>query len=152
MKLATCLLLFVTVSLTPAVACSCNTPPPIENALTEADAVFVGRVVEMAIQRHDGGLEKNACRFEIIEIFKGIEARKKTVLVLTAMDSGSCGYPFELGDKYLVYAYNHKEDIATNMCQRTKPLVRDYYASGKPGPDESGRIEVEQLRALLRKE
>jgi hypothetical protein len=58
--------------------------------------------------------------FEIEEAFKGIKG--ESVKIHTDAGGGSCGYPFEVGKEYLVYAYGASEDsLGTGMCSRTSP-------------------------------
>lgn len=45
------------------------------------------------------------------------------VVLLTGSGRGDCGYLFEVGQNYLVYAYGPDVDhLGTNICQRTAPL------------------------------
>jgi len=57
--------------------------------------------------------------FEIEEVFKGIKG--KSVKIATDAGGGSCGYFFEVGKEYLVYAYGASEDsLGTSICSRTR--------------------------------
>ena len=53
----------------------------------------------------------------------------------TGLGNGDCGYPFEVGQKYLVYAYGSDVNrLGTNICQRTVDLIEaaaDLKALGK---------------------
>ena len=76
------------------------------------------------------------------------------------MFGAACGFQFELGERYLVYASVYRGDMETSVCRRTRALVQPKEATvivGRPDPfakvemDEAGRIEAEQIRALLKK-
>ena len=109
-------------------ACSCAPPPAPLVALGEADAVFSGTVVA----RHDpcrprpGGTWSSMDPMEytiaVLEVWKGELA--DTVAVRTARSSASCGYSFEIGTRYLIYARTRADTgcLRTNLCTRTKPL------------------------------
>ena len=57
--------------------------------------------------------------FDIEEAFKGIKS--KSVKIATSARGGSCGYFFEVGKEYLVYAYGSSEDsLGTSICSRTR--------------------------------
>ena len=103
-------------------ACTCPEPPPPSEALKGAVAVFVGRVVEIRGRKADyanGVLVKLRVR----RAWKGVAS--ETALVTTPPDSGACGYGFQSGKDYLVYAYARKSGrFQTNICTRTTTLAR----------------------------
>jgi len=41
------------------------------------------------------------------------------VTITTYKDGAMCGYYFEVGKEYIVYAYGTKDDLSTNNCSRT---------------------------------
>jgi len=43
--------------------------------------------------------------------------------VFTGYGGGDCGYEFKIGQRYLVYAYRHKEKLTTSICTRTKSFI-----------------------------
>jgi hypothetical protein len=53
-------------------------------------------------------------------------AEGKEVVLYTANDSAACGYNFEKGKSYLVYAHSQKRGeekvLGTNICTRTALL------------------------------
>jgi len=131
-----------------ASACSCAALPgtPQErarDALSSSTAVFSGEVVEFEKPPPDttmiegtlltvvssGGTATVTLRAS--EVWKG--PRQQTVVVTTGDDSGSgCGYPFEEGEEYLVYATG--KDPSVSLCSDTKPLPEadaDLEALGK---------------------
>lgn len=146
-----------------AFGCSCDTLPPMEVEFARSDTVFVGRVVQMAVEPRSEGnyrYEVRVCRFQISEGFKGFEDQKKEVTVVTRMSGSACGFPFELGERYLVYASVYHGEMETSICRRTRALMQPQQAAVLVPPDpfvkkeemdESGRIEADQLREFLRK-
>jgi hypothetical protein len=104
------------------IACSCATKPPPKEALQKAAIVFSGRVVmgRVVKRRLDNKPEEREMReflFEVDNIWKG--PVPKRVFVLTRMGGGDCGYDFEIGHTYLVYAYGDDTQFGTNICTRT---------------------------------
>ncbi len=101
-----------------AQACSCMVPPPAEEALKEADAVFVGQVL--------GGEAKDRMTLEVrlaVERrWKGAESEEITVR--TATSGAACGFSFTEGERYLVYGYEHEGVLQVSLCSRTAPLDR----------------------------
>jgi hypothetical protein len=107
-------------------ACDCDLASagkPFKRVVAEARnksrAVFSGTVV--AIDRKPGDLYV-AVRFKIEEFWKG--ALSKEVTIFTGQGGGDCGYKFEVGQRYLVYAYKYNDrELGTNICQRTAGLI-----------------------------
>ena len=97
--------------------CSCMEPPPPGDAYEEADVVFSGEVTNMVIS--EGGYYYEVT-FQIIDIWKGEYLEEITVL--TELFSDTCGYPFQINNEYLVYAYSYNWEIYTNICTRTNLL------------------------------
>jgi hypothetical protein len=109
----------------PALPCTCMPRPSVGRALSESSAVFVGRVVgrrgaeiEFAPGRSSDGY---AFVFEVEQRYKGLLSSR--VAVRTGMGRGDCGWPFRVGERYLVYAYG-EETLETNICTRTTTLDR----------------------------
>jgi hypothetical protein len=114
-----------------AAACSCATPPTVTDAVESADLVFVG-TVERIDKRWLGlawmyvralfGKEPDVkdygfeVTFRTTTIWKG--RGKRTVSLFTGRGGGDCGYRFEEGKTYLVYAYC-RGNCYTGICTRT---------------------------------
>ena len=110
-----------------ALACSCDTTPDVAGEVARSDAVFAGRVMKMAIERRvaEPGLPRETevlvCTFAVVARLKGI-AEKKEVVVVTSTQGSACGFPFEIGSKYLVYASVFRGELETSICRRTRQL------------------------------
>jgi len=108
-----------------AYACSCAMPPGsqeerAERALAESSAVFSGAVV--AVEQGTAtasGPGNDTVTLRASEVWKG--SGLGTLEVRTPSQESACGYAFEEGREYLVYAYG-KRGLATDLCTETKPL------------------------------
>ena len=144
-----------------ASACSCAMLPGsqkerAEQALSDSEAVFSGEVVDyekspLATTMIEGSMvtimmspRPATVTLQVSEVLKG--SKQQTVQVATDVADGvSCGYPFEKGQKYLVYAYGGQQGFKTDGCTETKLLSKagaDLEALGasekpKDGGDEA---------------
>jgi hypothetical protein len=111
-------------------ACSC-TQPPSRSGVAEAGeygAVFAGNVIALRLDE-DKSLPGNAehrrhlvhAKIQVLGAWKG--SRQAEVTVETDYFSGTCGYPFKLGESYLIYARGATEPYHVDFCSPTKPLA-----------------------------
>jgi hypothetical protein len=104
--------------------CSCEPPPPPLVALRQSSAVFAGTVVSVEewFSERDGSMFN--VTFRVAERWDGATEMKATVV--TATDEARCGFEFEVGGDYLVYAFDPwfqgAEFPQTGICTRTRPL------------------------------
>ena len=98
---------------THALACSCVQPPSVPEAVDEATRVFVGSVTE--VENLDGFHQR--VTFHVTEHFKGSPV--DSVELVTAESGAMCGYPFQEGSTYVVYAHGEAGDLRTGSCSRT---------------------------------
>jgi hypothetical protein len=103
-------------------ACSCAYQPDPKKALEEAHVVFSGKVLD--IKQGVYGW-RNAVRLHVEKGWKGVDQTE--IIVLTnAGGSPSCGFNFQVGKLYLVYAYlsneTGTEQFHTSTCSRTVSL------------------------------
>jgi len=108
----------------PVVACSCLPPPPPVIALIGADAVFEGIVTAIKLEvkadedpNSISSADLMRVSFRVLRAWKGLETAE--AVVFTARDSASCGYDFEIGVRYLVYASQGRYGLGTGACSRT---------------------------------
>ncbi len=119
-------LLFVTLDVGPAYACSCM-DVPLENDIRDSDAVFSGEVRSIDEEATAGGggmAAPGRISFAVQDFWKGVTT--ETVDVYGQGDGANCYNLFEEGEAYLVYASHAKEADAPlkNIgCGETKPLV-----------------------------
>lgn len=108
-------------------ACSCAQPLTVEEELDRSEAVFTGRVLEVKEIKNLNGYMTKSALFEVSEIWKG--GAESQIIVHTGGGGGDCGYHFEEGKEYLVYAnlsnmYGDKEQLVSIMCDRTNKLAQ----------------------------
>jgi hypothetical protein len=146
------LLLFVVLLFVPdaGYACDCSLPrtgrslrQQVIEARKKSAAVFTGTVLEIIKLPNDLHV---SVKFKVGESWKGI--RSAEAKVFTGQGGGDCGYKFETGKQYLVYAYKRTDSgLETNICQRTALLTEsaeDLKVLGK------GRLaEVKTVRKRL---
>ena len=114
------LVIFFLVSAEKFFACSCLvTPEPlkkqIQNAFAGADVIFSGEVVEIKDSASDN--YSLIVKFKVAKYWKG--GPQTEITITTAKDSAMCGFNFETGKTYLVYAFGKSENLSTNNCSRT---------------------------------
>jgi hypothetical protein len=130
-------------------ACSCVPPRSPSEEFTKSDAVFSGKVVriyETTRKELEIGerVSQRAVVFSVNRTWKGVD--ETHVVVYTGFGGGDCGYPFEVGKEYLVYAYDDT-DLVTGICSLTKPLSlaqSDIEAFGK-GKPPTQHVAAEEL-------
>lgn len=131
----------------PAEACSCyhsNVQCGAAGDFWKTQAVFVGRVLSIenlaprSLPRFFG---RRKVRVRVVEGFRGTAAGQPDVSVLTGSGGGDCGYPFRVGEEYLVYASRNEEsgELTTGICSRTRKAE-----------DASTDIEYSRLAAVGR--
>jgi hypothetical protein len=116
-------------------ACSCIGPNPACAAWKGA-AVFRGRVLSQTLD--DGEIR---VRFAVMEAFHGVP-QSRDITVTTAEQSSACGFAFENGREYLVYAHEASDPgvLATSKCTRTHLL--------EPGQDDSDLVFLRSLPTM----
>ena len=119
-------------------ACSCL-PIDFYGAVARSDAVFLGEVLQITPIEDD--------LFLRVSVHVRVEASWKgqpppEAAVITAMYDASCGYPFRIGRRYLIYATHSSDpgaqaEFSTHLCSRTHetwPEDPDIQLLGAPLP------------------
>jgi hypothetical protein len=133
--------------------CSCVGPRDVPSSVASADAVFTGRVVRVRRTLVGWGAEHGPwgarrVTLRVDRAWKGVESR--TVVVLTGLGGGDCGFPFRRGESYLVFAGERNGgSLGVGICSRTAELSRaaaDLRELGEPStrfpaPVRNGDIE-----------
>ena len=125
----------------PAFACSCVEFSPTEQ-FENATAVFVGTV--KSISTDDG---YRSVDFDVSESRKG--PITESITVATGWGDADCGFNFETGREYLVYAYGTggvdqvvyaygEGQLSTSFCSGTSLLVADSQDGDGEGNITSG--------------
>ena len=122
-----CLFLVLALRATEVSACSCDPPKP-QKLFREAEAVFVGEVVEISESTVPLGKGfpplSYAVKFRISRYWKGVKGSEITV----HSDLGGLGchqFAFRKGETYFVYAFE-RELISITGCTRSGPVGAEY--------------------------
>lgn len=102
-----------------SLACSCIAPigkikTQVTNAYKDSAAIFAGKVIAMD-KTSDGNYW--LVKFAVQDTWKGTGTSEITIK--TALESAMCGYGFEDGKEYLVYAHGTAADLSVVNCSRT---------------------------------
>lgn len=97
-------------------ACRCLPPGEPKYEIEHSAAVFSGKVIGM--KKIPGMLQQ--VTFKVFKTWKG--PKKKQIVVTTTTDPAGCGFEFEKGKKYLVYASAEVKRLQVSLCSRTLPL------------------------------
>jgi len=109
-------------------ACTCVPPRPefvkdagkyVNYERDKAGNVFSGKVLRIDVVKNSKGKPSGVIRvrFRVYKSWKGAETN--SITVSTTNICCICGYPFKVGEEYLVYA---SESLRTSVCTRTKNL------------------------------
>ncbi|MFW6136423.1 MAG: hypothetical protein ACOC7N_06340 [Chloroflexota bacterium] len=133
-----------------APACMCVPAGPPSDELERSTAVFAGKVTGVEVPSGDVMSSADPVRvtFRIYTVWKG--PSRDSLTVTTARSTVSCGYEFEAGKEYLVYAYGEEDDLEVSLCSRTRPLAlaeADLAALGR-GNGEGIGAEIQLYKYL----
>jgi hypothetical protein len=140
------LLVILTWATSAVHACTCGSPLSnvrgCDKSWTSDGLVFLATVTSKTLVEEpwafgstSGVRSQYAVRFSEAEIFRGGPAKGGELVVYTGLGGGDCGYPFVVGERYLVYASTFNGHLGTGICAPTSPEVT---ASGA----------IKELRAL----
>ena len=118
------LLTFVLFDEAKACSCAFGGAAPCQQ-YWRTDVVFTGLVTgSTKVEMEEGTYksQRRLVRFEVVEPSRGIQAAQAEVI--TGWGGGDCGYQFEVGETYLVYAQRDEKNdrLHTSICTRTRPL------------------------------
>ena len=104
-------------------ACSCIGGVSPSEAFEQATAVFSGTVIslEKPISQVFSSADPVTVVFQVDTVWKG--PKQDELAVTTPLSSVSCGYEFQIGRSYLVYASGSENALQVSKCSRTMPLV-----------------------------
>lgn len=112
--------------------CSCGYERDPVKALNLAGVVFSGTVLEINQYVHEDRKKgeiydyRNVVRFEVQNVWKGTDQTEFIVMTNAGGDT-ACGFDFQAGESYLVYAYKIENtngvEWHTSTCSRTALLA-----------------------------
>ena len=129
MKQLTLLLLGFTLLSGTAHGCICAEHIAPCQGYWDASVVFEGVVTEISSRPAEtrqgegtGTPAEAIIHFTAEKYYR--DNRGAEVQVSTGFGGGDCGYPFRIGERYLVYVqiYKGRQDLSTSICTLTKPL------------------------------
>lgn len=150
----------VFIILAPQEAHACEVAPPgptVQEAREDSDAIFSGKVSEFRIIATNSGMQDlRAALFEVGTYWKSDVGHYKELVVFTAIDHGACGYDFEVGKSYVVYATTRDGSLHTSIGSRTMPIQDaqedlDYLGRGMV-PTQQGSWQEQLERIPMKKE
>lgn len=107
-----------------ASACSCEQPPAVSEELSRSDAVFSGKVIATDDKLALFSPATHSVVFQVARVWKG--SGKSQIKIKTGQGGGDCGYDFNVGQEYLVYAVESTmygaNQLTTIICDRTAVL------------------------------
>lgn len=120
-------------------ACQCGSVPAVAEALNDADVVAMASVSQiedpynwwrrfkawLGIRpevRDKEEYEKLYGLRVVLSVSRGFKGvSEKSLTVITGRGGGDCGYYFQVGSQYLVYAARGRDGLLrTSICTRTK--------------------------------
>ncbi len=164
LHLLTSIIFAVTFSCGPTFGCSCVPPPPdVKTAqrlaqweATRSDEIFegkvesvhlrwnlvdakVGELISVELEEHPPFMQVS---FENTRTYKGPQG--EAVELRTGLGGGDCGFRFEVGKRYLVYAFaDESGELSTSICSGTALLEESQsnlsYLRGDPVVSERTR-------------
>ncbi len=149
-------------SAAPVLACRCGDRPSVKEAVARSELIFVGRVTKLSIDYRPAGISGRQTYVEIVmvefsdsEVFKGPAAKDGRTSVITPSSGPACGYAFQIGEQYLVYATHADGEFRTDICERTRrrfivPQDQDMTDITKVVVDDAMKTEIPEIRRNLR--
>ena len=118
--------IWLSASAEPGYACYCAPPGTPSEALAQSHSVFRGVVTSIStVERGDGiwGSDDPVdVEISVSEVWKGSTSRTRTLK--TVRSEVSCGFEFEIGAEYIVYAY---ENSSVSLCSRTHSVAMGFH-------------------------
>ena len=106
-------------------ACSCINLENTEAKLENAQYVFTGEVINVEVSGQQYN-EMQEITVKIINTFKPSQFPEPVNMKIYATkDTGAnCGYNFQNGKEYLIYAYLEENKFTTNSCMGNSLLIK----------------------------
>ena len=128
-----------------AEACTCSVGGPVCETFWTTDVVFAGEVLDITPLPNPAGeayRPHRKVRLRVMQSWRG--GAGGIVELTTGAGGGDCGYNFEQGVRYLVYARSRAGALSTGICSRTRPLAEAgedlAYLKTALHPSATGRI------------
>ena len=132
----TLLLIWVFLSATFVYPSSCTLVSQ-RNAFNKAKVVFIGQPVAYADNANVDKDGRLIVRFKIERAFKGI---KTSEIIIQSEFGAVYGFHFEIGKRYIVYAYGNKL-FAPTVCSRSAEIVDARFAEYRDQQKEIANLD-----------
>jgi hypothetical protein len=106
----------------PALACKCRLQT-VDEAKQDATAIFEGRVSAIVDEPKTEAnmFPGKTVTIAIVRTWRGLE-NQEAVTLRTNESGASCGYGFQVGTSYLIYAVGEHDKLLVTSCSRTRLL------------------------------
>ncbi len=101
--------------------CTCPAlPTDIVSSINNSPLIFTGRVANIVASSNR---LNNRIYFFVNTLFRG-RTRSNRIIINSPNTNANCGYPFVIGNDYLVYtSYDANRNLMINQCSRTNALA-----------------------------
>lgn len=96
-------------------ACSCIDPGSVSAGFDASGSVLEGKVLSV---QHQPAAHRITTRLEVLQRWKG--APGKTVDVVTADQGSMCGFEFQRGTRYVIFAREATSPLSVSICSLSK--------------------------------
>ena len=107
-------LILIGLAMSDAQACSCGPNGTVQEEFAGSSAVFRGTVLQVATSDADAFYSRNVT-FQVSQVWKG--PAESLATIRTSDNSAACGYPFAVGQEYVVYV---EPGSSVWLCTRTR--------------------------------
>ena len=118
--------------------CACPKVPEVEEAFAQSSAVFVGKIEN----QEESALRQNMLQVQVFvkNKFKWLDelAGKQLTVIYTAPENDPCGFKFQNGFDYLIFAKGNPAFLKVDVCSRTQVL-------------ENAQVDQQKLQRILNK-
>ena len=161
------LILFLSLfSAIDASACKCQGQATVSGSVKSADIVFSGKVISRTLTSNYDSLGVKimgdttdswfkwskfpslAIKVKVDKIYKG-KSSSETIIILTPARSASCGYGFELGEKYIIYATITDELLPSRKLERQAFDNKTFWTHQCTRTQEWNKLEEEELKKVV---
>jgi hypothetical protein len=105
----------------PAFACSCSVNLTPADAAARADVVFSGVVTSLKVFHPNAPITSSIdpvdVGFQVEAVFKGSVVANQHVQ--TAASDATCGFPFEVGQRFTVFGQRQGTTVMVDLCNGT---------------------------------
>src|SRR5215216_1147937 len=145
--LAASLLVFCTPSLVSACSCSVG-GGKCDRSWNYGKVIFTGTVTRQLLPMDV--FSRRVFQLSVSESFRGPAIVSQNITVYTGAGGGDCGYRFEIGASYLVYANLVGDRLVTSICSHTNPAAQMAHVIRQLRASQKG-VRVANLFGMVRR-